>query len=149
MTDKRELERKPLDVPDETRAFADGKGKMDIVSVGGLTLGRGVFEPGWRWSDHVKPIAGTPSCQATHTGYVVEGRMAVRMNDGSEAEYGPGDAFFMPPGHDAWIVGDQRCVLIDVTGVSKYAKPADKPMPARKKAKPKTKPKTRVKARKK
>jgi quercetin dioxygenase-like cupin family protein len=97
-----------------------------IVNVGSHTLGRGVFEPGWRWSEHVKPIAGTPSCQAAHTGYVLEGRMAVRMDDGSEAEYGPGDAFYMPPGHDAWIVGNQRCVLIDFTGVAKYAQPTKK-----------------------
>jgi quercetin dioxygenase-like cupin family protein len=118
------LERKRLDAPDEARPFKDGKGTMEVVTVGGVTIGRGVFEPGWRWSEHVKPIAGTPSCQATHTGYVIEGRMVVKMNDGSEVEYGPGDAFFMPPGHDAWIVGKTRCVMIDFTGVTKYAKPA-------------------------
>lgn len=121
---KKMLECKSLDAPDETRGFVDNKGKLELVTVGDFTLGRGTFEPGWRWSSHVKPIAGTDSCQAAHTGYVLEGRMAVRMNDGSELEYGPGDAFYMPPGHDAWIVGDQRCVLIDVTGVSKYAKPS-------------------------
>jgi quercetin dioxygenase-like cupin family protein len=120
------LERKSLNKPEETRPFKDGKGKMDVVNVGSHTLGRGVFEPGWRWPEHVKPIAGTPSCQAAHTGYVLEGRMAVRMDDGSEAEYGPGDAFYMPPGHDAWIVGNQRCVLIDFTGVAKYAQPTKK-----------------------
>ena len=119
----RTLERKRLDAPDETRPFKDGKGRMEVATVGGVTIGRGVFEPGWRWSEHVKPIAGTPSCQATHTGYVIEGRMGVRMNDGSEVEYGPGDACFIPPGHDAWIVGNTRCVMIDFTGVTKYAKP--------------------------
>ncbi len=117
------LERKPFDAPDETRPFKDGKGRMEVVTIGGVTMGRGVFEPGWRWSEHVKPIAGTPSCQAAHTGYVIEGRMAVRMDDGSEIEYGPGDACFMPPGHDAWIVGNARCVMIDISGVTKYAKP--------------------------
>ena len=117
------LERKSLNTPDETRPFKDGKGKVEVVNVGSHTLGRAVFEPGWRWSEHVKPIAGTPSCQAAHTGYVLEGRMSVRMDDGSEVEYGPGDAFYMPPGHDAWIVGNQRCVLIDFTGVAKYAQP--------------------------
>ena len=116
--------RKRFESPDETRVFTDGMGKVDIVSVGDLQIGRGVFEPGWRWSTHVKPIAGTDSCQAVHTGYVVEGRMAVRMDDGDEVESGPGDAFHMPAGHDAWIVGDDACVLIDVTGMSTYAKPA-------------------------
>jgi quercetin dioxygenase-like cupin family protein len=99
-------------------------GKVDIVSVGDLQIGRGVFEPGWRWSTHVKPLAGTDSCQAVHTGYVVQGRMAVRMDDGDEVVYGAGDAFHMPAGHDAWIVGDEQCVLIDVTGMPNYAKPA-------------------------
>jgi quercetin dioxygenase-like cupin family protein len=122
MLGKSQLERKSFNSPEETRPFNDKKGKVDIVSVGDHTMGRGIFEPGWRWSEHVKPIAGTPSCQAAHTGYVLEGRMAVRMDDGSEVEYGPGDAFYMPPGHDAWIVGDKRCVLIDFTGVAKYAK---------------------------
>jgi quercetin dioxygenase-like cupin family protein len=118
------LERKSFDKPDETRLFKANKGKLEVVTVGDHTLGRGVFEPGWRWSEHVKPIAGTDSCKAAHTGYIVEGRMVVRMDDGSEAEYGAGDAFYMPPGHDAWIVGDTRCVLIDFTGVSNYARPA-------------------------
>jgi quercetin dioxygenase-like cupin family protein len=118
------LVRKPQQSPDETRTFKDGKGKMHVFSLGDSTVGRGEFEPGWRWSDHVKPIAGTPSCQAAHTGCILEGRMMVKMDDGSQMEYGPGDFFHMPPGHDAWIVGDKRCVLLDFTGVSKYAKPA-------------------------
>jgi quercetin dioxygenase-like cupin family protein len=118
------LERKPLEAPDETRPFQDGKGRLEVVSVGDRTFGRGVFEPGWRWSQHVQPIAGTPSCQAAHTGYVIEGRLTVQMDDGDRVEYGPGDAFYMPPGHDAWVVGDQRCVLIDFTGVGSYAKSA-------------------------
>jgi quercetin dioxygenase-like cupin family protein len=118
------LEQKRFESPDETRMFADGMGKADIVGVGQLQIGRGVFEPGWRWSEHVKPIAGTDSCQAAHTGYVLEGRMAVRMDDGSEVEYGPGDALHIPPGHDAWIVGDQQCVMLDVSGMATYAKPS-------------------------
>jgi quercetin dioxygenase-like cupin family protein len=117
------LERKPFDKPDETRSFKNGKGKLEVVTVGDCTVGRGVFEPGWRWSEHVKPIVGTPSCQAAHTGYVLEGRMLVKMDDGAQLEYGPGDAFYMPSGHDAWVVGDKRCVLIDFTGMAKYAKP--------------------------
>jgi len=117
------LERQALSTPEETRSFLDGKGKVDIVSVGDVQLGRGVFEPGWRWSDHVKPLAGTDSCQAVHTGYVIQGRMVVRMDDGTEIEVGTGDAFHMPAGHDAWVVGDQPCILIDITGMSNYAKP--------------------------
>jgi len=116
------LIRKGKGSPDETRPFRDGKGKMDVFALGDATVGRGEFEPGWRWSQHVKPIAGSPSCQATHTGYVLEGRMVVKLDDGAETEYGPGDFFLMPAGHDAWIVGDKRCVLLDFTGVAKYAK---------------------------
>ena len=118
------IERKSLKKPDETRLFKDGMGRLEVVTVGEHTFGRGVFEPGWCWSDHVKPIAGTPSCEVAHTGYVVEGQMLVRMTDGAEIQYGPGDAFYMPPGHDACVVGNKRCVLIDFTGVEKYAKPA-------------------------
>lgn len=116
------LQRKSLDSPDETRPFKDGMGKADVVTVGETILGRGTFEPGWVWSKHVKPIAGTPSCQSAHTGFVVQGRMVVKMDDGAEVEFGPGDAFYMAPGHDAWIVGDEACVLIDVTGFGQYAK---------------------------
>jgi quercetin dioxygenase-like cupin family protein len=116
------LVRKAANSPDETRLFQDGKGKMHVFALGEMTVGRGEFEPGWRWSQHVKPIAGTPLCQATHTGYIIEGRMLVKMEDGSETEFGPGDFFFMPAGHDAWIIGEKRCVILDFTGVAKYAK---------------------------
>jgi quercetin dioxygenase-like cupin family protein len=115
------LEVKSLDSPDETRPFVD-KGKADIVNVGGVTVGRGVFEPGWRWSEHVKPIAGTDSCQSAHTGYVLSGRMGVRMDDGTEGEAGPGDAVVIAPGHDAWTVGDEPCVVLDFSGMEEYAK---------------------------
>lgn len=116
------LIRKIKGSPDETRSFRDGKGKMDVFFLGDSTVGRGEFEPGWRWSQHVKPIAGTPSCQAIHTGYILEGRMVVKMDDGAETEYVPGDFFCIPAGHDAWIAGDNRCVILDFTGVAKYAK---------------------------
>jgi quercetin dioxygenase-like cupin family protein len=116
------LVRKAAGSPDETRPFKDQKGKMEIYQLGEVTAGRGEFQPGWKWSQHIKPIVGTASCQHSHTGYVLEGRMVVKMDDGSEVEYGPGDFFFMPPGHDAWIMGDKKCVLLDFTGVAKYAK---------------------------
>ncbi len=119
-----ELEQKRFESPEETRPFADGMGRLDLVTVGATQIGRGVFEPGWRWSSHVKPLVGTDSCQAAHTGVVVQGRMVVHMDDGGEVEYGAGDVFYMPPGHDAWIVGDEPCILYDVTGTAKYAQPA-------------------------
>jgi quercetin dioxygenase-like cupin family protein len=106
--------------PDETRQFVD-KGRVEVVNVGGTTIIRGTFEPGRRWSEHVKPIAKTDSCQAAHTGYVVSGRMHVRMDDGAEQEIGPGDAVYLAAGHDAWIVGDETCVFIDFTAPD-YAK---------------------------
>jgi quercetin dioxygenase-like cupin family protein len=105
------LEVKNLQAPDETRSF--GKGEAGIVSMGGVTVGRAVFQPGWRWSEHVKPIAGTDSCQVLHTGYVISGRLKVVLDDGTEAELGPGDAHVIPPGHDAWVVGDEPYVGVD------------------------------------
>jgi quercetin dioxygenase-like cupin family protein len=108
------MEVKHTDSPDETRPFAD-KGRAQVVKVGDTTIVRGTFEPGWRWSQHVKPLAGTESCQAAHTGYMVSGRMHVQMDDGSEQEAGPGDAVSIPAGHDAWIVGNETCVFIDFT----------------------------------
>lgn len=118
------MKKKSLDSPDETRYFKDDKGKAEIVIVGGVTIGRGGVEPGWIWHKHVQPISGTSSCQAAHTGYILQGRMLVKMDDGTEEEFGPGDAFYMPAGHDAWIAGDEQCVLIDITGFGKYAKPS-------------------------
>jgi quercetin dioxygenase-like cupin family protein len=115
------LERKPQSKPDEVRPFE--KGKLSVFNVGECTLGCGEFEPGWRWSQHVKPIAGTHSCQAAHTGMILAGRMHVKMDDGTELDYEEGDVFYMPPGHDAWIVGDQTCKVIDFTGFANYAKP--------------------------
>ena len=107
---------------DETRPFEDGKGQLELVTLAGGAVGRATFEPGWQWSKHVKPIAGTDSCQAAHMGYVISGRMLVRMDDGEEAEFGPGDFMICPPGHDAWTVGDAACVVIDWQGVADYAK---------------------------
>ena len=115
------LEAKNLDSPDETRSFDNGE--MRIVNISGATIGRAEFRPGWKWSNDVKPIAGTDSCQAPHTGYVVSGRLHVKMDDGTEAEAGPGDAIVVSPGHDAWVVGDEPCVMLDWSGSANYAKP--------------------------
>jgi quercetin dioxygenase-like cupin family protein len=116
------LIRKNLSSPEETRPFEDGKGKVELVNLDAGGVGRATFEPGWQWSKHVKPIAGTDSCQAAHTGYFISGRMKVVMDDGEEAEFGPGDFGVIPAGHDAWIVGDQPCVVIDWQGFTDYAK---------------------------
>ena len=114
--------KKNLAKPDETRKFP--KGKMDVVTIGDLTFGKATFEPGWKWSECVKPIAGTKSCMVHHNGYVVSGRMQIRMDDGKEVEVGPGDVFVCPPGHDAWITGKEPCVVFDVSGAATYAKKA-------------------------
>jgi hypothetical protein len=115
------MEVKNFDSPDETRPF-EGKGEAHVLNIGGRVVGRGVFEPGWRWSVNVKPIAGTPSCGVSHLGYVLSGRMAVRMDDGTEGEVGPGDVFALPPGHDAWTVGDEPCIALDFGEFGDYAK---------------------------
>jgi hypothetical protein len=112
---------KSFDSPDETRPF-EGKGKADVVQLAGKAIGRGEFEPGWRWSENIKPIAGTDSCEVSHLGYCLSGRMKVFMDDGSEGEVGPGDAFAIPPGHDAEVVGDETCVLLDFGEFGDYAK---------------------------
>ena len=113
--------KKSFDAADETRTAS--KTKVDVVDLGGVTAMRGTFEPGWKWSECVKPVAGTESCQVAHMGYVAAGRMMIRMDDGTEHEFGPGDVGTIPPGHDAWVVGDDACVFIDFQGGETYAKP--------------------------
>jgi quercetin dioxygenase-like cupin family protein len=117
------LERKTFDVPEEVRQMND-KGLVELVNIGGGVVGKATFEPGWRWSEHVKPIAGTESCQVAHLGYVLSGRQGVRMDDGSELEFGPGDVVAIPPGHDGWVIGDEPCVLLDFAGMAHYAEPS-------------------------
>ncbi len=116
------VEIKSFNSPDETRPF-EGKGQALVVNVGGQAVGRGTFEPGWKWSANVKPIAGTDSCQVAHLGYVLSGAMRVFMDDGSEAQVGPGDVVAIPPGHDAEVVGDEACVMVDFGEFGEYAKP--------------------------
>jgi hypothetical protein len=116
------IEKRSLNSPDDTRTFP--KGKLELVSVGGLTFGRATLEPGWKWSTCVKPIVNTPSCQAPHTQYHVSGRLHVVMDDGTHAEFGPGDVGHLPPGHDAWVVGNEPVVVLDITGMAEYAKKA-------------------------
>lgn len=111
-----------FDSADEVRPFEDHKGRLELIETDHGPVGRAVFEPGWQWSKHVGSIAGTESCQAAHTGYCVSGRMKIVMDDGQEAEYGPGDFMAVDPGHDAWVVGDEACVALDWTGMADYAK---------------------------
>jgi EutQ-like cupin domain len=119
------LVRKSLDSPDEVRPFENDSGELQVVSIGDSGIvGRGVFKPGWRWSKDVKPIAKTESCQGAHAGYVISGRMRVVMDDGTEDEFGPGDVMLAPPGHDAWTVGNEACVVVDWQGFGNYAKRA-------------------------
>jgi mannose-6-phosphate isomerase-like protein (cupin superfamily) len=112
--------RKNTSQPDESRKF--NKGRIDLTNLGSTTIGKATFEPGWKWSTSVKPIVKTESCQIMHTMYIISGKMHVKMDDGSEQEYGPGDTGIVPPGHDAWVVGNENCVAIDVTGGINYAK---------------------------
>jgi hypothetical protein len=108
--------------PEETRNIE--KGKVEVVDLGGSQVMKAQFEPGWRWSECVKPVVGGDSCQVPHLMYTLKGQMIVKMDDGTEIEIGPGDATFIPPGHDAWIVGDETFEAVDFQGAATYAKPA-------------------------
>ncbi|NUU23587.1 MAG: cupin domain-containing protein [Streptomycetaceae bacterium] len=110
-----------LSSADETRDFPHGH--LDVVTVEGVEFGQAKFEPGWRWSQDVGPIAGTKSCQFHHNGFVAEGHLHIRMDDGDEVDLGPGDMFVCDPGHDAWVVGDETTVVYDFAGnIHEYAK---------------------------
>jgi hypothetical protein len=112
---------KRFDAPDEVRPF-EGHGQVEVVTVAGRPVGKGTFEPGWRWSQDVKPIAGTDSCQVSHLGYCVSGAMRVHMDDGSKQDIRGGDVMAIPPGHDAEVLGDEPCVILDFGEISEYAK---------------------------
>jgi hypothetical protein len=115
------VESKSFDSPDERRPF-EGKGFVDIVTVGGHTVGRGEFEPGWKWSNNLKPIAGTDSCEVSHLGYCMQGQMRIYMDDGSQYDINAGDTAAIPPGHDAEVVGDEECIVIHFGVMREYAK---------------------------
>ena len=110
------------DTPDEART--PSKTLVEVVRMQGFTMGRFNFEPGWRWSTCVKPVAKTESCQASHVGYAVSGRLTVRIADGTQKTISPGESYTIPPGHDAWVDGDERFVGIEVMSADQYAKPA-------------------------
>jgi hypothetical protein len=117
---RHETEHKSFAKADEVRKFPNGH--AEILKVGGAELGRLVFQPGWRWSKDVKPIANTRSCEAPHFQYHVSGRLGIKMDDGRELVAGPGDVTSLPSGHDAWVVGNEPVVVIDWYGASQYAK---------------------------
>jgi hypothetical protein len=113
-------ELKSFGKPDEVRQFP--KGRLELVRVGGSTVGRAIFEPGWRWSTSVQPLAGTRSCEAPHFQYHLSGVLKVVMDDGTELECRAGDVSLLPSGHDAWVVGDEPAVVIDFQGMLDYAR---------------------------
>jgi len=116
------MQKKSFNTPDEIRT--PPKTKVEVVTLGDSTILRTTFEPGWKWSDHVKPTAGTDSCQVHHVIYAISGQLKVVMNDGTEVEVNPGDVVDIPAGHDAWVVGDEAVVGIDFGNSATYAKAA-------------------------
>jgi quercetin dioxygenase-like cupin family protein len=113
-------EQKTFSTPDETRTFENGR--VEMLHIGGSDIGRLTLEPGWRWSEHVKPIAGTDLCQAPHFQYHVQGTLRIVMKDGQEFDAKAGDVTALPQGHDAWVVGDEPVVVVDWYGASNYAR---------------------------
>ncbi len=111
------LQRKNFDTADEVRT--PPRTKMEFVKLGDLTVVRTTFYPGWHWAEDIRPIAGTESCQVPHFGVVVSGYCHVKMDDGTEADLGPGDVVINPPGHDGWVIGDEPYVFIDFQGASR------------------------------
>ena len=116
-----------FDAPDEVRT--PPKAKVEVVNLGDSTAMRGTFEPGWKWSESVKPVVGTESCQVAHLGYVVSGTLVVRMDDGNELTFSAGDVMNVPAGHDAWVSGDEPCVALDFQGAANYALPKTEAAP--------------------
>jgi hypothetical protein len=114
------IESKSLDSPDEVRR--PEKSEVEVVTVGGAQVGRFTFQPGWRWSECVKPVVGTESCQMEHLGVVLSGRLHVAHDDGSALELGPGDAYRIAPGHDGWVVGDEPFVGLEFSSADAFAK---------------------------
>ena len=111
---------KRFDSPDETRRFE--KGTFEIVRMGGMTIGRARYEPGWKWSEHVGKAIGAKYCEVEHVGLVVQGRCAVEMKEGTEIVLQPGDLFHIAPGHDSWVVGDEPYVSLHLSGAADYAR---------------------------
>ena len=116
----KKLEVKDFSNPEEVRTF--DKGKLELIKVGGALIGRATLQPGWKWSESVKPIAKTESCEAPHFQYHASGTIRIRMDDGTERDVKAGEVSLVPTGHDAWVIGDEPVVLIDFQGMADYAK---------------------------
>ena len=114
------MEVKSLSKPDEVRTF--DKGKLEIINIGGRTVGRATFQPGWRWSKSVKPLVNTKSCEAPHFQYHISGTIRIKMDDGTERDVKAGDVSLLGAGHDAWVIGDEPVVVVDFQGMLDYAK---------------------------
>lgn len=106
--------------PDEVREFP--KGRLELLHVGSGVIGRAIFEPGWRWSTSIQPLAQTKSCEAPHLQYHISGILRVRMDDGTEFDCKPGDISSLPSGHDAWVVGDEPAIVVDFQGMKDFAR---------------------------
>ncbi len=120
VTEMKKMETKSMNRPDEVRSF--DKGKVELVKIGGATVGRAIFQPGWKWSESVKPLVKTKSCEAPHFLYHVSGTLRVKMDDGTEVDLKAGDVSLLPSGHDAWVVGNEPVVVVDFQGMIDYAK---------------------------
>jgi len=120
LTTMAKAEMKRFDQADEIRTFPYGK--LDLIKIGGATIGRATFEPGWRWSTSLQPLVKTKSCEAPHFQYHVAGTIMVEMDDGTKLECKAGDVSSLPSGHDAWVVGDEPAVVVDFQGMVDYAK---------------------------
>lgn len=118
--DTKLAEVKSFSKPDEVRQFP--KGRLELVKVGDTLIGRAILAPGWRWSTSVQPLAKTKSCEAAHFQYHLTGTLRIRMDDGTEFDCKAGDVSLLPPGHDAWVVGEEEVVLVDFQGMCNYAK---------------------------
>jgi quercetin dioxygenase-like cupin family protein len=119
------MDRLPLSIilrrfesPDETTKFP--KGQFDLIRLGGLTIGRASYEPGWRWSEHIGSKTGARYCEVEHIGIVISGQATAAMQDGTIYEMSPGDVFYVPPGHDSWVVGNEAYVSIHLLGAADY-----------------------------
>ena len=109
---------KSFGTPDEVREFPQ---RLELIKIGGATIGRAVFEPGWRWATSVQPMAKTASCEAPHFQYHVAGVLRIHMDDGTEFDCRPGDVSLLPSGHDAWVIGDAPAIVVDFQGMIDYA----------------------------
>ena len=115
---------KRFENPDEVRVFE--KGRFEIINIGGMTIGKATYEPGWKWSQHVSPTAGTAFCEVAHIGMVISGRATAAIKDGAVHVLEPGTVFYIPPvAHDSWVIGDEPYVSLHFLGAEQYTKLAD------------------------